>query len=66
MEETFGEVRGRVLRRLAAEVETALAGAHTSLEQAFYCGELRALADAQEVEAIDDFSPLLGDLGHME
>jgi hypothetical protein len=66
MNETFGEIRDRVLGRVAEEVETQLAGARTAIEQAFYCGELRGLADAREVEAVDDFSLLLGDLGHIE
>jgi hypothetical protein len=66
MGETFGEIRERVLRRVAEEVETALARAHTSIEQAFYCGELHAIADTQEMEAVDDFSLLLSDLGHIE
>jgi hypothetical protein len=66
MDETFGEVRDRVLRRVAEEVETQLIGAQTSIEQAFYCGELRGIADTRELEAVDDFSLLLGDLGHIE
>jgi len=66
MAETFNEVRERVLRRLSAEVEGQLARAHTAIEQAFYCGELRGIADAYELEAVDDFSLLLGDLGHIE
>jgi hypothetical protein len=66
MDETFGAIRDRVLRRVAAEVETQLAGAHTSIEQAFYCGELRGIADTRELEAVDHFSLLLGDLGHIE
>jgi hypothetical protein len=66
MEETFAEVRERVLRRVADEVETQLALARTSIEQAFYCGELRGIADTQELEAVDGFSSLLGDLGHIE
>jgi hypothetical protein len=66
MDETFGEIRDRVLRRVSEEVETQLARAHTSIEQAFYCGKLRGLADTQELEAVDDFSLLLGDLGHIE
>jgi hypothetical protein len=66
MEETFGEVRDRVLRRVAAEVETQLFQARTSIEEAFYCGELRGIADTQELEAVDDFSLLLSDLGHVE
>jgi hypothetical protein len=66
MGETFVEIRDRVLRRVAEEVETQLARARTSIEQAFYCGELRAIADTRELEAVDDFSLLLGDLGHIE
>jgi hypothetical protein len=66
MGETFGEVRDRVLRRVAEEVEAQLAQAQTSIEQAFYCGELRGIADTQELEAVDDFSLLLSDLGHIE
>src|SRR5262245_22304402 len=64
--DTFIEVRDRVLRRVAGAVETQLAQARTSIEQAFYCGELRGIADTHELEAVDDFSPLLGDLGHIE
>jgi hypothetical protein len=66
MGETFGEVRDRVLRRVAEEVEVRLAQARTSIEQTFYCGQLRGIADAQELETVDDFSLLLGDLGHIE
>lgn len=66
MRETFGEIRDRVLRRVTEEVETQLARARTPIEQAFYCGELRAIADAREVESVDDFPLLLGDLGHIE
>jgi hypothetical protein len=66
MGETFVEIRDRVLRRVAEEVESQLARARTSIEQAFYCGELRAIADTRELEAVDDFSLLLGDLGHIE
>ena len=66
MEETFVEVRDRVLRRVGEEVEIQLAQARTSIEQAFYCGELRAIEDTRELEAVDDFSLLLGDLGHIE
>jgi hypothetical protein len=66
MDESFGEVRDRLLRRVTEEVETQLAGAHTAIEQAFYCGELRGLADTREVEAMDDFALLLSDLGHIE
>jgi hypothetical protein len=66
MEETFVEVRDRMLRRVGEEVEIQLAQARTSIEQAFYCGELRAIADTRELEAVDDFSLLLGDLGHIE
>ena len=49
MEETFGEVRERVLRRVAAEVETQLGQARTSIEEAFYCGELRGIADTAKI-----------------
>jgi hypothetical protein len=66
MGETFGEIRDRVLRRMTEEVETQLAQARTSIEQAFYCGELRGIADTPELEAVDDLSLLLGDLGHIE
>jgi hypothetical protein len=66
MGETFVGIRDRVLRRVAEEVESQLARARTSIEQAFYCGELRAIADTRELEAVDDFSLLLGDLGHIE
>jgi hypothetical protein len=66
MEETFAEVRERVLHRVTDEVETQLAQARTAIEQAFYCGELRGIADTQELQAVDGFSPLLGDLGHIE
>jgi hypothetical protein len=66
MEETFGEVRERVLRRVAAEIETQLSQARTSIEEAFYCGELRGIADTWDLEAMDDFSLLLSDLGHIE
>jgi hypothetical protein len=66
MEETFVEVRDRLLRRVGEEVEIQLAQARTSIEQAFYCGELRAIADTRELEAVDDFSLLLGNLGHIE
>ena len=66
MGETFSDVRDRVLRRVAEEVEAQLARARTSIEQAFYCGELRGIADTRELEAVDDFSLLLDDLGHIE
>jgi hypothetical protein len=66
MDETFGEMRDRVLGRVTEEAETQLARARTSIEQAFYCGELRGLADTRELAAVDDFSLLLGDLGHIE
>jgi hypothetical protein len=66
MGETFGEVRERVLRRATEEVEAQLAQARTAIEQAFYCGALRGIADTRELEAVDDFSLLLGDLGHIE
>jgi hypothetical protein len=48
------------------EVEIQLAQARTSIEQALYCGELRGIEDTRELEAVDDFSLLLGDLGHIE
>jgi hypothetical protein len=66
MGETFSNIRERVLRHVAEEVERQLAGARTSIEQAFYCGELRGIADTRELEAVDDFSLLLDDLGHIE
>jgi len=66
MGETFGEIRDLVLRRVAEEVETQLAQVRTSIEQTFYCGQLRGIADTQELEAVDDFTLLLGDLGHIE
>ena len=66
MGETFVEIRDRVLRRVTEEVESQLAHARTSIEQAFYCGELRGIADTRELEAVDDFSLLLGDLGYIE
>src|SRR5919106_4224643 len=66
MDETFGEIRDRLLRRVTEEVETQLARVHPSIEQAFYCGALRGLADTRELEAVDDFSLLLSDLGHSE
>jgi hypothetical protein len=66
MGESFSDVRARVLRRVAEEVERQLAGARTPIEEAFYCGELRGIADAHELEAVDDFSLLLDDLGHIE
>jgi hypothetical protein len=66
MDETFGEIRDRVLGRVAEEVETQLARAYTAIEQAFYCGALRGLTDTRELEAVDDFSLVLGDLGHIE
>jgi hypothetical protein len=66
MDETFGEVRDRVLRRVIEEVESHLAEARTSIEQSFYCGELRGIADTRELEAVDDFSLFVGDLGHIE
>ena len=66
MAETFKEVRECVLRRLTEGVEGQLARAGTPIEQAFYCGELRGIADTHELEAVDDFSLLLEDLGHIE
>jgi hypothetical protein len=66
MSETFNDVRDLVLQRAAEEVETQLCRASTPIEQAFYCGELRGIADTREIEAVDDFSLLLEDLGHIE
>ena len=66
MSETFNDVRDRVLLRAAEEVEAQLCRAGTPIEQAFYCGELRGIADTREIEAVDDFSLLLEDLGHIE
>ena len=66
MSETFCDIRDRVLRRVAEEVEMQLARARTSCEQAFYCGQLRGIADTQDLEAVDDFALLLEDLGHIE
>jgi hypothetical protein len=66
MAETFNDIRDRVLQRMAEEVEAQLARARTPIEQAFYCGELRGIADTRELEAVDDFSLLLDDLGHIE
>jgi len=66
MSETFRDIRDRVLRRVAEEVEMQLARARTSIEQAFYCGQLRGIADTQDLEAVDDFALLLEDLGHIE
>jgi hypothetical protein len=66
MSDTFGEVRERILRRVAAEVETRLAQARTAIESAFYCGELRGIAEARELGTADDFALLLSDLGHIE
>lgn len=66
MSEPFSDVRNRVLQRVESEVETQLAQARTSIEQAFYCGELRGIADTRELEAVDDFALLLSDLGHIE
>jgi hypothetical protein len=66
MGEKFNDIRDRVLQRVAAEVETQLARAGTPIEQAFFCGELRGIADIRELEAVDDFSLLLEDLGHIE
>jgi hypothetical protein len=66
MGETFNDIRERVLRRVAEEVEVQLARAHTPIEQAFYCGELRGIADTRELEAVDDFALLLDNLGHIE
>jgi hypothetical protein len=66
MDETFNDIRERVLQRMADEVETQLFRAGSSIEEAFYCGELRGIADTRELEAVDDFSLLLEDLGHIE
>lgn len=66
MGETFRDIRDHVLPRVTAQVEGQLAGARTAIEQAFYCGELRGIADAQELEAVDDCALLLRDLGHIE
>jgi hypothetical protein len=66
MGEKFSDVRERVLRRVAEEAERQLARARTPIEEAFYCGELRGIADAHELEAVDDFALLLNDLGHIE
>ena len=66
MGETFRDVRERVLRQAAEEVERQLARARTPIEEAFYCGELRGIADVRELEAVDDFPLLLDDLGHIE
>lgn len=66
MSEAFNDVRDRVLQRVTEEVEIQLSCAGTPIEQAFYCGELRGLADTRELEAVDDFSLLLEDLGHIE
>jgi hypothetical protein len=66
MGEMFNDVRERMLRRVAGEVEMQLARARTPIEEAFYCGELRGIADAYELEAVDDFALLLSDLGHLE
>jgi len=66
MGETFHEIRDRMLRRVTAEIEGLLTHARSLIEQAFYCGELRGIADVQELEAVDDFSLLLRDLGHIE
>jgi hypothetical protein len=66
MGDTFNDIRNRVLQRVAGEVETQLARARTPIEQAFYCGELRGIADTRELEAANDFSLLLDNLGHIE
>jgi hypothetical protein len=65
MGEIFSDVRERVLRRVAEEVEMQLARARTPIEEAFYCCELRGIADAYELEAVDNFALLLDDLGHL-
>jgi hypothetical protein len=66
MDEAFNDIRERVLRRVAEEVEMHLARAPTAIEQAFYCGELRGLADTRELEAMGALVRLLGELGHIE
>jgi hypothetical protein len=66
MDEAFNDIRERVLRRVAEEVEMHLARAPTAIEQAFYCGELRGLADTRELEAMGDLVRLLSALGHIE
>ena len=66
MGETFREIRDRMLQQVMAEVEGQLMRARTLIEQAFYCGELRGIADVRELAAVDDFSLLLSDLGHIE
>jgi hypothetical protein len=66
MSDTFRDVRDRLLQRVESEVEAQLAQARTPIEEAFYCGELRGIADARELEAVDDFALLLSDLGHIE
>jgi hypothetical protein len=66
MDEAFNDIRERVLRRVAEEVEMHLARAPTAIEQAFYCGELRGLADTRELEAADDLVRFLDELGHIE
>ena len=66
MSETFRDIRDRALRRMAEAVESQLACARTSIEQTFYCGQLRGIADTQDLEAVDDFALLLDDLGHIE
>jgi hypothetical protein len=66
MSETFRDIRDRTLQRMETEVETQLMQARTAIEEAFYCGELRGIADTRELEAVDDFSLLLSDLGHIE
>jgi hypothetical protein len=49
MEETFREMREGMLRRMSEDVEGRLARAHTAIEQAFYCGELRGLAGQEHL-----------------
>lgn len=66
MSETFQDIRDRLLQRVEMEVESQLRQARTPIEEAFYCGELRGIADTRELEAVDDFSLLLSDLGHIE
>jgi hypothetical protein len=66
MEETFRDIRDRLLQGVESQVETQLAQARTAIEEAFYCGELRGITDTRELEAVDDFALLLSDLGHIE
>jgi hypothetical protein len=66
MSETFHDIRDHLLQRVEREVETQLMQARSAIEEAFYCGELRGIADTRELEAVDDFALLLSDLGHIE